>query len=404
MKSLSDPSRTAGPQPGAASASAPGRGRAKRVFRALYLLTCNSILLLLALEIGVRLAASLRTPQPDDPPRSADDVVYTLNPFFQTAMPPLEGTSPGPFLAGWQVHPAEHAHTPGRKRILFLGGSTTVSDYPFEVKQRLDELYPVTIYIVAWDFHSSLHSLFKFWSFVDLIQPDLVIVLDAVNDFFRGFTPPGTSLPQYRDDYSHYSGGLFPFWTPGRARLDGRPLFHARTSARFPRYEVHDDTLGGLWDLLASESALARALQRVGSGDKPLEGQVGGEFDTLRSLPAFRRNMRNLALSAKAKGVRLLFLTMPHTVDSGFSFLYPSGFFSNDGVHHLPPSEFTRGMEAFNAAVLELREEPSVHALDVASKLTDKSLFKDEVHLTHKGLRLEAVLVAGYIREQRLLD
>ena len=95
----------------------------RKFTRALYLITCNTLLVLLALEIGIRVAGSLRSAQPDDPPRSANDVVYTLNPFFQTALPPLPGTSPGPFLAGWQVSPAEHAQTP-RPRVDARGRPT----------------------------------------------------------------------------------------------------------------------------------------------------------------------------------------------------------------------------------------------------------------------------------------
>jgi len=397
---MAEPSQT----PGAEDATTPGQRRYRSVLRALYLCCCNAILILLALELGVRIAGSLRTAQPDDPPRSEQDVTYTLNPFFQTAMPPLEGVMPGPFLAGWSVDPPEHAHTPGRKRILFLGGSTSVSAYPYQVRQGLELQLPVTIYVVAWDFHCSLHSLYKFWTYVDEVQPDLVIVLDAVNDFFRGFTSPGTSLPQYRDDYSHYSGGLFPFWTPGRGRLDGRPLFHALPSSRLPEYDVHDDTLAGLWPVLATQSALVRALRKAGRGQARIEGEVGGEFDTLRSLPAFRRNMQNLALSAMAKDRSMLFLTMPYSAESGNSFLFPANFFTNDGVHHLPSSEFTRGMQAFNQAVLELRDEPRIHALDLAASLTDASLFADEVHLTEKGQRLQARLVARYIFDRGLLD
>ena len=376
----------------------------RKFTRALYLITCNTLLALLALEIGIRVAGSLRSAKPDDPPSSASDVVYTLNPFFQTALPPLPGTSPGPFLAGWQVSPAEHAQTPGRKRILFLGGSTTVSAYPFGVMKRLEELYPVTIYIVAWDFHCSLHSLFKFWTYVDEVHPDLVVVLDAVNDFYRGFTSPDTSLPQYREDYSHNAGGLFPFWTPGKGRLDGRPLFYAQTSTRFPQFDVPDDTLGGLVDLLSSRSALVRAVRSAGREDAKPENTHGGTFDTLRSLPAFRRNMQNLALSARAKDVKMLFLTMPHSVEAHSSFLFPAGFFTNDGVHYLPKAEFTRGMQAFNAAVLELRDEPRVFTLDLAAQIRDKAMFEDEVHLQPEGLKAEAQIVARYIHEQRLLE
>ena len=41
--------------------------------------------------------------------------------------------------------------------------------------ERLETREPLTCYSIAWDYHSSLHSLLKFWTYVDLVQPDLVV-------------------------------------------------------------------------------------------------------------------------------------------------------------------------------------------------------------------------------------
>jgi hypothetical protein len=61
-------------------------------------------------------------------------------------------------------------------------------------------------------------------------------------------------------------------------------------------------------------------------------------------------------------------------------------------------------MERFNQATLALRDEPAVHAFALADRVRDKRLFEDEVHLTFDGLKLEAILVAEYIVEQKLLS
>jgi hypothetical protein len=385
---------------------APNRSSVRRALRLCYFVVCNTLLLLLALELGVRAYVSLRPASPDDPPRTASDVTYTLNPFFQSTMPPAPEISAGPFLAGWLIHPPEHAQTEGRKRILFLGGSTTASNYPLQVQRILDRGVPTTAYVLGWDFHCSLHSLFKFWTYVDEVEPDLVVVLEAVNDFYRGFTSPDTSLPQYRSDYSHSAGGLFAFWTPGQGREDKRPLFYARTSSRFAEYDASDDSLGGALAAARDGSALLHAMRGwFPAAETHFESGLGDDPAViLRSLPAFRRNMQNLALSAKAKGVRILFLTMPFTTEGHHSFLLPGNFFTNDGVHHLSEEEFRRGMASFNEAVLELDAQPDVSVLDLAARLSDPALFVDEVHLTASAQIAEARAVAEFIVKHSLLD
>ena len=74
-------------------------------------------------------------------------------------------------------------------------------------------------------------------------------------------------------------------------------------------YEAHDTTLAGLLAAIARESVVVRTL---GFGVPQLT-QFGQEVTVmpetlyLRSLPAFERNMQNLAQSCALKGVPVLF-------------------------------------------------------------------------------------------------
>jgi len=377
-----------------------------KLARIAYLTLCNGIFLLVALEIGLRCFAGAPVEVSDGPPRGPNDVTYTLHPYLQTTTFPGPTTLPGPYLAGWQVVPSEHAHTPSRKRVMFIGGSTSQSSFPFLAQYALSERHACTSYIFAAASRCSVHSLIKFWTYVDEVEPDLVIVLDAVNDFYRGFTPPTYSLPEYRRDYSHHCGSLFPFWSQGRARFDGRGMFYAKPSGQWPEYDEHDSSLAALVDGVVSGSQLIRTLVGpVGTPHRPepLE-RVATEFETLRSLPDFERNMRSLKLSCEARGVAVLFLTMPFTVDAPHVLLGPRGFFSNDGIRSLPPEEFVRGMQTFNQAVLELRDEPRSFVVDLAAEITTPESFTDEVHLTHTAQGREARLVADFILARGLLD
>jgi len=381
--------------------------RLLKLLRIPYLLVCNTLLLFILVEIGWRVGEFSAGSRLEQEAVSPQSVPYTLHPFFQTTYRPDKDTLPGPFLAGWRADPADQAQTTGRKRVMFLGSGTTAGLYPHFVRQALDrEVAPTTIYNLAFDSHCSLHSLYKFWTYADEVQPDLVVVLENINDFHRGFTAPDTSLKQYRPDYSHSAGALFPFWMPGRSRFDQREVFYARPTGRFEGYEANDPTLRGLARAIMRESLVLHTLGFA----KPRSLQGGQdlvsmpESDYLRSLPAFERNMRNLARSCELKGVPVLFLTMPFTLDSARTYLPPGNYFTNDGIHHLAPDLFAAGMRRFNDVVRSLANEPKVSVLDLAAEIVDPALFTDEVHLTEQGQLREAQLVAQAVIQRKLLN
>jgi hypothetical protein len=394
-------------------------GRTARVLRALYLVTCNTLLLLLLLEIGWRALAG-QDEQALGPRRrmaSPERVGYSLHPYFQMVFPPDRKTDPGPDLAGWRVDPPGAAFDSERLQVLFLGGSTTATEYPGHVRRMLEpELGPATAYNLSWSWHCSLHSLYKLWTYVDAIEPDLVVVLHNVNDFYRGFTPPSYALPQYRPDYSHYSGALSAFWSLGRSRYDRRPVFYARPGERYgDSLDPPDRSVGGLFRGLAARSEVLRALSnrfgesRAERRKRERAARRPARFEDellLRSLPSFERNLRNLRESCVAKGLPVVFLTMPFTVEiDDPTFMFPGEFLTNDGVDHVGLEDFRRGLTRFNQAVLEVEtDDPLVQVFDLASAIGDAALFEDEVHLTPEGLVLEGELVSAFLLESGLLD
>lgn len=370
--------------------------------RAAYLILANTLLLAVALELGFRACA----PDPEAAAAaSVDDVPYSLHPVFQTTFPPRDGTVAGPVLAGWRVDPTFDALAGASNRLLFLGGSTTANMYPSHVRRMLlgNRTSSVAL-ILGYDWHCSLHTLHKLWTYGDEARPDLVVVLEGINDFYRGFTAPDASLPVYRTDYSHHAGGLYPFWTAGRGRWDGRPVFHARPSAKYAGREPYHPGVGGFFDDLAERSAVVHALRDAPFGGPPAPVQVAMPDElVLRSLPQYRRNLRNIAQSCRAKGWPVLFLTMPWTLRSGRTFLPPGRFFTNDGEHHLDDEGFARGMRAFNDEVRLLGSELGEHVLDLEAQIADPALFTDEVHLGDEGQKAQAKLVGAWILGSRLL-
>ena len=382
------------------------RSRAQKIVRALYFLVANTLIVGAVLELGWRAFVGTGVKTSEVVPAGKDDVPYALHPYFQTIWPPGAGTSRDPRFSGWPVEPPKTAFKPGRFRVMFLGGSTTANRYPFLARAELEQrIGPTTVYVVAYDWHCSLHSLYKFWTYADTLEPDLVVVLDNINDFYRGFTGPDSSLPEYHEDYSHYAGGLYPFWRAGKSRYDGRDVFFAHPSGAFEIYDAHDDGLSGTWQGISEGSALLRGVRRMAARppERVVETVSMSEEVVLRALPEFRRNLANLALACRTKSVPVVFLTMPWTLGAGRSFLLPGNFFTNDGVHYLDDDGFRLGMRRFNEAVLALADEPHAYALPMHEKLTDPALFTDEVHFELKGQGLEAQALAEFVVEKAIL-
>jgi len=343
---------------------------------------------------------------------------YTLHPFLQMANPAGPEVDSGPDFAGFRIDPPDAAFDDGRLRIVFLGGSTTNNRFPNHVRAELEpHVGAITVYNLAFDWYSALHSLYQLATYGERIQPDLVVVLHNVNDFCRGFTPPEYSLPQYRDDYSHYAGALGAMWTPSTAEYDGRPAFTAPT--RYQSFASGGSGRAGLVDVARRESALLDALMpgRRGTRAERIAAATAtgpsAEFQqvhlpdelVLRAFPAFCRYMAALRRDCAELGAPVLFLTMPYTLESkSRAFLRPGGIFTNDGAHHITDEDFARGMDRFNAAVAALDDGRDAHVLDLAPRIADPKLFADEVHLTDAGQRVEAHAIAEFVLTARLLE
>ncbi|MFM7282632.1 MAG: GDSL-type esterase/lipase family protein [Planctomycetia bacterium] len=373
-----------------------------RALKLCYYTTVNALLLLLALELGMRL---LHKPE-ELAKASVRDVPYQLHPFFQSSFPLSTAVSRDPRFYGWPTNPELPAgFEEGRQRILFLGGSTTACRYPHLVRWLLEQQQvPATAFIAGYDWHCSLHSLYKLETYADTVQPDLIVVLEGINDFYRGFTSPALSLPEYREDYSHYAGALYPFWQSGLARGDARPAFFAQPIGRFAHEASHDDSLGGWFRALAHESLLVRSLRSAAPPVEEAQTIVSMEQDAvLRALPAFERNMRSLVRSAKRRGIPTVLLSMPWSLGSARTFLAPAWFFTNDGLHMLDEAGFDMGMRRFAETVEQLGRDEGVEVVSMHREITDAALFQDEVHLTDAGQEQEARALVREILLRKLL-
>ena len=369
-----------------------------------------TLLLLLGLELAARVGVTLTGTRPEER-TGVRFPTESYHPFLRTTNPPGPGISTDPEFHGWRILPPDaDVEDPAATRILFLGGSTTASRYPeFTVEILGERGLPTLGFNAGAPMHTSLQSLYKLWTYHDWVRPDAVVVLHNVNDLAHGFTSPQHALPEYRPDYSNTTLGQHLVWYPRASDFDGRPVFVARPRVEYADLlDPKDDSPVGLLRTLRSHSTLLRLIS-LGPGrfqpesattSVPMPPEV-----TLRSLPAFRRNLTNLRTSCQALGIPVVFLTMPITVRGQEKvFVTRKQILTNDGETFPVEEDFLAATEAFNGAIRNLAQpEQGAWVLDLAPRITEPRFFRDECHLTVPGLRMEAELVARFLVKQGLV-
>lgn len=250
----------------------------------------------------------------------------------------------------------------GELRVICIGGSTTVNDDNPEgvvqtrlLEERLRTRIPshdVRVLNAGGDGFSSAHSLVNFSLRLLDFQPDVVVVLDHVNDM--------TAL-DYGDDFQpDYSNKYL--------------------SESFLAYE-HRLGIGGT--LLRLSRGLQLVRWRLSLLQNVVESSPrnGYRHDPQRGRQIFRRNLDSMAALARQHGVRIILLTMGHRDDE-------QGLFASYN------EEIRRAGQANQVAVVDLARVMSGHA----------DLFVDAVHMSARGVitmadAIEPVLEAT-LREQ----
>ena len=253
--------------------------------------------------------------------------------------------------------------------LVFLGGSTTENyshplddTFPVLIGAHLEGRLgrPVRVFNAGMSAATTSVSLGRLQHQILDLHPDLLIVMHGVNDLIGGFHPgfrtDGRHLPQppgiTQKPRSYLVGWL-------RSQRSPPEL------GRQPRQEIH------------------------------LEG-----FDDFQALRVFRRNLRSMAAITSAHSIPALFLTQAHLYSTHsapadrhrFRLVRSIAAVGGD----LPDiATLSRGMAAFNRAVLDLAEvRPNVRVFDLAGRLPrDRRLFVDEVHLTKAGNRRVAEIL-----------
>ena len=101
-------------------------------------------------------------------------------------------------------------------RILCIGGSTTrnirldtLDRYPSQLDNILSERFPnkkVEVLNAGMDWYTTKHTIINYSAYCRDFDPDIVVIMHAINDLYRSFTPKSLAVGDYQSDYSHFYG------------------------------------------------------------------------------------------------------------------------------------------------------------------------------------------------------
>lgn len=269
----------------------------------------------------------------------------------------------------------------GVTRIATLGGSTTHNAhlspeyrYPAVMEDLLNRHGRFEVLNAGMDWWTTKHSHINYVTYLRRWEPEVVVVMHAINDLYRSFHAPRFSVGEYNDQWSHFYG---PAIQGARPRtLLGR-MFGSWSAWEFNRRWY------SRWRFVEEDRAVSE----------------------YRSLPDYEVNLRSLVRTLKGDGVRVILVTQPSLYKDDMTraeaarIWFPVTFCvtaRGPWVRGIPSSSsMAAAMAAYNEVIIRVGEEEGVEVVDAAAAIP-KSLefFGDDVHYTEQGAAALAQSVA----------
>lgn len=281
-----------------------------------------------------------------------------------------------------QIRPNPLPDLPNRDStflILCLGGSTT--EFADEAGKgwpgRLQKLLPATIsgrsvavLNMGRQWYTTQHTLLNYELNLRHVKPDLIIVMQAVNDVLVNADFSFLSHDSFRGDYGHFYGAV-------NRLIDRENLFG------FAR-----ETISGLWYFTPREVV---------------------DTDVFPGLVSFERNINTLIDLATIDGTRVVLMTEPHLYKEQNSqeeqkVLHLTNYETIGRNKRWSIATARRGMEAYNRKVEEIAEKRHVGFIDL-DQAVPRTLeyFYDEVHYRTGAYDLVAAAVAEGVLKSGVL-
>lgn len=270
--------------------------------------------------------------------------------------------------------------SPGEQpfRIFCLGGSTTEyrdhdgRGWPDRLEVLLRDALPgraVEVYNAGRQWYTSEHLLIEYATNLWPLHPDMVIVMEAINDLLHNADFSKFSFGPFRPDYGHFHGPAY--------RLIRRPSLE-ETAAQVFRW---------IWNSRPREVV---------------------DTDVFPGLASFERNLVALADLARAGGATVVFMTQPNLYKDAMTEAEEAALLMvrNEAVgrdKQWSTATARRGMQAYNE-ILRAVAARGGHLLIDLEKSVPKTLeyLSDDVHYLKPGFDRVAETVAAALRSAGL--
>lgn len=298
-------------------------------------------------------------------------------------------------------------------RVLTLGGSTTECLYldqseawPHLLQDRLNaagQSRPVWVGNGGMSGRNSRHHVLAMRHLpLKQMQIDSVVVLSGINDLSirlsqaEAYDPDALQKPLEE------------------ARLRAETflgLHRTDPSAAWYRRTILWQMARGLKARL-TQAPVARGVQDDAGAvyvewrrHRQLAGRWLRELPDLRpGLAEYERNLREIAAIARAKSVRLVFVTqptlwqatMPPDLERLLWFGGVGDFQARQGQPYYTAGALAEGMRLYNEVMLRICAAEKLECIDLGTLPKDTSIFYDDVHFNESGSRRVADIVAAH--------
>jgi len=304
--------------------------------------------------------------------------------------------------------PSTRFHEPINKedntfRILCLGGSTTMcidlskqERYPEALQVILQKHYlsaKLEVLNGGMYWYTTKHSLINYVSYCQYWKPDLVIVMHAINDLYRSFSPPRFAIGEYNELWTHFYGASI-------------------NAAKPPAFEhyLYSQLRGMLYSELSFKRRFTDILyfkSKFIEVDYPLEKYL--------SIGAFEKHLRGIVKYVRTDKSNILLVTQPSlykeimnekelkTLWTGKTFCYTQRNLMQ--IEYPSHESLYKAMKMFNHVVKKVALSENVIFTDAANQMP-KNLqnFKDDCHLTAPGAKFLAKIISEAIIDSEIID
>ena len=325
---------------------------------------------------------------------------YTPHPYLRYyPTPNYENEKNKHNSLGYRGDEIEIPKPEGQFRIVCIGGSTTYANalvdykmsYPYVLEKYLIESGYENVRVInagagGW---TSWESMINFELRILDLDPDVIIVNHAINDIHARFIWPPEA---YKGDNSGVNPATSYIMMP--SILEHSSLIRAlmiNTGLTTPHAELNrygkqpDDQKNTFYMPLFKNQKRANTYP---------EG-IFQETSAMKMLDVnkptfFRRNIRNIALIAKAEGIKTVLASF------AYSPLFDDSMVSSD--------EYIYAYSEMNAVLKNIADEMNVDFFDLKKAFPeDMRYYEDGRHVNKEGAELKAKLFADYLIEKNLV-